>query len=107
MTITAVLAELSAQHNSRELDSEEARSIQELMLPAKALQYGNTTVAHESLPATEVGGDFLDCFSLTDGCVGLHLGDVCGQGLPAVLYAAKRGNRPRLEHAQPAAHHRR
>jgi sigma-B regulation protein RsbU (phosphoserine phosphatase) len=88
MTMTAVLADLSAQENSRELDLEEARSIQELMLPAEMLQYGNITVAHEFLPATEVGGDFLDYFSLTDACVGLYLGDVCGKGLPAALYAA-------------------
>jgi phosphoserine phosphatase RsbU/P len=88
MTMTAVLAELSAQENSRELDLEEARNIQELMLPGEALHYGDIRVAHEFLPAAEVGGDFLDYFSLTDGCVGLYLGDVCGKGLPAALYAA-------------------
>jgi len=34
-----------------------------------------------------VGGDFLDYFELTDGRVGLYLGDVSGKGLPAALYA--------------------
>lgn len=87
-TTTQVLAELSAAEHSRELDLEEARSIQGLMLPAEALCTRQVAVAHEFQPAAEVGGDFLDYFSLTDQSVGLYLGDVCGKGLPAALYAA-------------------
>src|SRR5262249_8603042 len=33
-------------------------------------------------------GDFLDYFELTDGSVGLYVGDVSGKGLPAAMYAA-------------------
>jgi len=88
MITTQVLAEPSAQENSREMDLEEARSIQDLMLPAQPLCTGEVTVAHEFQPAAEVGGDFLDYFSLADESIGLYLGDVCGKGLPAALYAA-------------------
>ncbi len=89
MTTTQVLvAELSAQESSREMDLEEARSIQGLMLPGEPLCTREVTVAHEFQPAAEVGGDFLDYFSLADESVGLYLGDVCGKGLPAALYAA-------------------
>lgn len=88
MSMTEVLAELSAQENSRESDLEEARSIQELMLPAEALRTPQVAVAHAFKPAAEVGGDFLDYFSLADETVGVYLGDVCGKGLPAALYAA-------------------
>ena len=35
-----------------------------------------------------MGGDFLDFFTLTDGVIGIYLGDVTGKGLPAALYAA-------------------
>jgi len=35
-----------------------------------------------------VGGDFLDFFTLTDGVIGIYLGDVTGKGLLAALYAA-------------------
>jgi sigma-B regulation protein RsbU (phosphoserine phosphatase) len=35
-----------------------------------------------------VGGDFLDYFELTDGTIGLYLGDVSGKGLAAAMYAA-------------------
>jgi phosphoserine phosphatase RsbU/P len=88
MTTTSALAELSALENSRDLDLEEARSIQDLMLPGNALCLGPVTISHEFQPVTEVGGDFLDYFALADGTIGLYLGDVCGKGLPAALYAA-------------------
>jgi serine phosphatase RsbU (regulator of sigma subunit) len=88
MTTTEVLADISALEHARELDLEEARSIQSLMLPGEALCAGHVSISHEFQPVAEVGGDFLDYFSLTDGSVGLYLGDVCGKGLPAALYAA-------------------
>ena len=88
MTTTQVLAELSALENSRDLDLEEARSIQALMLPGEALCASGVSIHHEFQPVTEVGGDFLDYFALADGTIGLYLGDVCGKGLPAALYAA-------------------
>jgi phosphoserine phosphatase RsbU/P len=88
MPTTQVFAELSALESAREQDLEEARSIQSLMLPGEALCAGPVTVSHEFQPVTEVGGDFLDYFLLADGSIGLYLGDVCGKGLPAALYAA-------------------
>ena len=57
------------------------------MLPGEALRAGSVTISHEFQPVTEVGGDFLDYFTLADGSIGLYLGDVCGKGLPAALYA--------------------
>jgi len=35
-----------------------------------------------------VGGDFLDYFRLSDGTIGLYLGDVSGKGLPAAMFGA-------------------
>ena len=87
-TTPQVFAELSALENTRELDLEEARNIQGMMLPAEPLCTDEVIIAHEFQPAAEVGGDFLDYFSLADESVGLYLGDVCGKGLPAALYAA-------------------
>jgi len=34
----------------------------------------------EFQPFYEVGGDFLDFFTLTDGAIGIYLGDVTGKG---------------------------
>jgi sigma-B regulation protein RsbU (phosphoserine phosphatase) len=59
-----------------------------MMLPTEPLQAGHVRIAHAFHPVSEVGGDFLDYFELTDGCVGLYFGDVSGKGLPAAMYAA-------------------
>jgi phosphoserine phosphatase RsbU/P len=88
MSTTAPPLELQAIEKLREEELEEARSIQSVMLPAESLRAGNVRISHAFQPIAEVGGDFLDYFELTDGSVGLYLGDVSGKGLPAAMYAA-------------------
>jgi len=88
MTTIALPVELHAIEKRREEELEEARSIQNVMLPDEALHAGSVKISHAFQPVTEVGGDFLDYFQLADGCVGLYLGDVSGKGLPAAMYAA-------------------
>jgi len=58
------------------------------MLPQGTLRTPDVTVCYQFQPFHEVGGDFLDFFTLTDGVIGIYLGDVRGKGLPAALYAA-------------------
>lgn len=87
-TIVASPVELHAIEKLREEELEEARSIQSVMLPAESLRTSCVRISHAFQPVTEVGGDFLDYFELTDGCYGLYLGDVSGKGLPAAMYAA-------------------
>ena len=55
-----------------------------------ALRTADVTVCYQFQPFHEVGGDFLDFFTPTDGVIGICLGDVTGKGkgLPAALYAA-------------------
>jgi phosphoserine phosphatase RsbU/P len=72
----------------REEELEEARAIQSVMLPVEPLRAGAVRVSHEFQPVAAVGGDFLDYFELSDGSVGLYLGDVSGKGLAAAMYAA-------------------
>lgn len=72
----------------REEELEEARSIQNAMLPHEPLRAGAVRISHQFQPVAAVGGDFLDYFELSDGTVGLYLGDVSGKGLPAAMYAA-------------------
>jgi phosphoserine phosphatase RsbU/P len=85
--MTLPLLELNIE-KLREEELEEARSIQNVMLPAEALRAGAVRISHEFQPVAAVGGDFLDYFEMTDGCVGLYLGDVSGKGLAAAMYAA-------------------
>jgi sigma-B regulation protein RsbU (phosphoserine phosphatase) len=58
------------------------------MLPQEALKTSDVSICYEFRPFHEVGGDFLDFFTLTDESIGIYLGDVTGKGLPAALYAA-------------------
>jgi phosphoserine phosphatase RsbU/P len=88
METTAPLLDLPALEKRREEELEEARAIQNVMLPAESLRAGAVTISHEFQPMAAVGGDFLDYFELMDGNIGLYVGDVSGKGLPAALYAA-------------------
>jgi phosphoserine phosphatase RsbU/P len=80
--------DLLAIEKLREQEIEEARTIQSAMLPSRPLHEFDIVISHEFQPIEEVGGDYLDYFSLSDGTIGLYLGDVSGKGLPAALYAA-------------------
>src|SRR3981189_936720 len=88
MNTTVPLLELHVLEQLREEELEEARAFQSRRLPSEALRAGAVTIAHEFQPIAAVGGDFLDYFELTDGSIGLYLGDVSGKGLPAAMYAA-------------------
>jgi len=88
MQTMALPPEVQALERLRDQELEEARSIQSVMLPAEALRTPEVTISHGFQPVAEVGGDFLDYFELSDGSVGLYLGDVAGKGLPAAMYAA-------------------
>jgi sigma-B regulation protein RsbU (phosphoserine phosphatase) len=85
--MTVPLLELNIE-KLREEELEEARAIQSVMLPEHALRVGSVRISHEFQPIAGVGGDFLDYFQLSDGKLGLYLGDVSGKGLPAAMYAA-------------------
>lgn len=58
------------------------------MLPGQPLHTASVVISHEFQPVTEAGGEHLDYFTLSDGKVGLYIGDVSGKGLPAARYAA-------------------
>jgi sigma-B regulation protein RsbU (phosphoserine phosphatase) len=88
MLATPPVSELITVERLREQELEEARVIQGAMLPGQPLRTPNVVISHEFQPVTEVGGDYLDYFTLSDETVGLYIGDVSGKGLPAALYAA-------------------
>lgn len=69
-------------------DREEAREIQDSLVPGSRLKADDFEVAFRYSPLREVGGDFADFFALPDGKIGLYVGDVVGKGLAAAMYAA-------------------
>jgi hypothetical protein len=72
----------------RERELAKARAIQIGMLPQGALRTADRAICYSFHPFHEVGGDFLDFFPLTDGAIGIYLGEVTGKRVPAELYAA-------------------
>src|SRR5215470_2206558 len=88
MISTAVSPNTGAAENLRDIELQEARAIQRAMLASEGLKTPHVNIESEFQPFSEVGGDFLDYFLLSDGTAGLYLGDVTGKGLPAALFAA-------------------
>jgi len=72
--------------NQRELD--EARQIQERLMPTKLPQMPGCQISAAWRPAHMVGGDYFDVFKLDDGGMAVCIGDVCGKGMPAALMMA-------------------
>ncbi len=72
----------------RASEIEEARLVQQAMLPREPMCVAAAEFAFRFRPVTEVGGDFLDFFELDNDCPALYLGDVVGKGLPAAMFAA-------------------
>jgi serine phosphatase RsbU (regulator of sigma subunit) len=62
-------------------------AIQVGMFPQGSVRTVDTTTCHEFQPFYEMGGDFLDFFTLTDGVIEIYLDHVTGKGLPAAQYA--------------------
>src|SRR5262249_43746158 len=67
---------------------EEARSIQERLLPLEMPQVQGCDIRATWLPAHDVGGDYFDAIQLSDSTVAFCIADVSGKGLPAALLMA-------------------
>jgi phosphoserine phosphatase RsbU/P len=66
-------------------ESQEARAIQQALLPKSSPYVPGFAVSGLSIPAGEVGGDWYDFIPFEDGCWGLVLADVSGKGTAAAL----------------------
>lgn len=66
---------------------EEARIIQESLLPTAAPECPGYEIHGESRPAEVVGGDLYDYLSLPGCSLGIAIADAAGHGLPAALVA--------------------
>jgi serine phosphatase RsbU (regulator of sigma subunit)/predicted ester cyclase len=87
------LAELAQQRLEQERIEREriehelkvARSIQHASLPEEVPDLEGWQISPYYQPAREVGGDFYDFHFLSEGRVGLVVGDATGKGVPAAL----------------------
>jgi phosphoserine phosphatase RsbU/P len=73
-------------------DAEEARAIQQALLPKASPYVPGFEISGLSVPAGDVGGDWYDFIPFDDGRWGLVLADVSGKGTAAaLLMSATRG----------------
>src|ERR671910_2860606 len=77
--------QLSLMRQSTEQELKLARSIQRASLPEEVPEIEGWQISPYYQPASEVGGDFYDFHFLSEGRVGLVVGDATGHGVPAAL----------------------
>jgi serine phosphatase RsbU (regulator of sigma subunit) len=79
------LKQAVAERERVEQELEVASSIQQASLPKEVPQLEGWEISPLYQPAREVGGDFYDFHFLSEGRVGLVVGDATGKGVPAAL----------------------
>jgi steroid delta-isomerase-like uncharacterized protein len=77
--------QLSLMRQSTEQELRLARSIQRASLPKEVPSLEGWQISPFYRPAREVGGDFYDFHPLSEGRLGLVVGDATGKGVPAAL----------------------
>jgi len=81
-----------AERAALDRDAEEARTIQQALLPKSSPYIPGFVVSGRSVPARAVGGDWYDFIPFPDGRWGIVLADVSGKGTAAaLLMSATRG----------------
>lgn len=81
-----------AERAVMDLEAQEARAIQQALLPKSSPYIPGFVVSGLSVPARAVGGDWYDFIPFPDGRWGLVLADVSGKGTAAaLLMSATRG----------------
>jgi len=83
----AIAAEV-AQRELLNREIEIAREVQERLFPQSMPVVPALEYAGHCRPARGVGGDYYDFLALSDGRLGLAIGDVSGKGVPAALLMA-------------------
>lgn len=86
---------LAEQRARIDADLEKAARIQLSLSPTEPLSISDDshetayTIAGNTTPAYEVGGDYYDYFQLPNGNLVLVIADACGKGAPAAIYATR------------------
>jgi len=62
-----------------------AKRVQQFIIPKDFSQISYPTVCGRYLPIEDLGGDFYDCYQLSDDKYGFLIADVTGHGIPAAL----------------------
>lgn len=72
------------QNRKLQRDVESAKLLQSRLLPNN-FKHNGINFSYTYLPCDNLGGDFIDIFSIDDDHIGLYIADVSGHGLPASM----------------------
>jgi phosphoserine phosphatase RsbU/P len=78
----------SVQRERRERELQQAREIQQSLLPKQIPQVDGFEIDGAWEPAREVGGDYFDVIQLSPAKLGICIADVAGKGVSAALLMA-------------------
>jgi sigma-B regulation protein RsbU (phosphoserine phosphatase) len=87
-TSQVAMALETSRLRNEEVDFEQARAMQQVLLPKSLPRIDGFDVAGMWQPARSVGGDYYDALDLGGGKAGLCIADVAGKGMPAALLMA-------------------
>jgi len=85
----ARLYESEAEKQKMERDLENARKIQETLLPKVFPKVEGLDISGKMIPAMHIGGDYFDLIKISDKKIFVVVGDVSGKGLSASFYMSK------------------
>jgi len=83
-----VLDQETARRERQEQELQQAREIQQSLLPKEIPQLDGFEIHGIWEPAREVGGDYFDVIRLSDSKLGICIADVVGKGVSAALLMA-------------------
>jgi len=84
----AAMALETSRLRTEEVEFEQARAMQQILLPKSLPRLDGFGIAGMWQPARSVGGDYYDAIELGDGKAALCIADVAGKGMPAALLMA-------------------
>lgn len=85
----ARLYESEAEKMKIDRDIENAKQIQESLLPKEIPYVPNLTLCGKMVPAMQIGGDYYDIIKISDSKLFVIIADVSGKGLAASFYMSK------------------
>lgn len=87
--LTETLTKMQSLHDALDRDLEEARRLQESLVPRRLWRFQNAEVALMLRPSGHLGGDLVGVIPPVGGEVGLFAVDVSGHGIASALIAAR------------------
>jgi len=85
LRLKSVNSELYEKNQQIQQELEVAKQIQKFIIPTDFSHIDYPKVTGTYLPIEDIGGDYFDCYKISDTQSGMLIADVTGHGIPAAL----------------------